>query len=94
MDPRSSKQSICNKNGIRVYPVNVYGNYFLEVEFNKTSSFEPKYRIGKPTRGKVRYDPKKKEWVEKLHELYEELYQKKLEPKLKKNECMDPAAVL
>jgi len=82
MDPRLSKQSICNANGIRVYPVNLNGTYVLEVEYNRTADFDPKYRR-KVQRGAVRYDPRKKEWVEKLHELYEKLYQEKLKKKIK-----------
>lgn len=85
MDQRQSKQSICNANGIRIYPVNVNGYYKLEVEYNRTSDFDPRYRR-KVQRGDIRYDPKKNEWVEKLYELYEKLYQDKLKSKLEKNE--------
>ncbi len=92
MDPRLSKQSICNKHGIRIYPVNVYGNYFLEVEYNRTGEFDPRYirkdKDGKPMvyRGKEKYDPRKKLWAAKVHELYETLFKTKVEPKIKRDE--------
>ena len=71
----------CNKQGIRVYPVPKYGAYFLEVEFNKTSEFLERDRIGKPKTGEVRYDPNKKDWSDKMLELYEKLFYKYVENK-------------
>lgn len=80
------KQSICNAHGIRVYPVPMHGGYLLEIEFNKTSNFDPRYILDKPKRGKIKFDPKKMLWVEKIAELYEDLYISKIEPKLKRLE--------
>jgi hypothetical protein len=64
----------CNKEGIRVYPIIKYGSYFLEVEFNKTSEFLDRDRIGKPKTGEIRYDVNKDDWTGKILELYEKLY--------------------
>lgn len=86
MDPRQSKQGICNRHGIRIYPVPVYGQYKIEIEFNKSPNWEPRFQVEKPKRGSRYYDPKGKAWAEKIQELYEELYQTKVLPKLKRNE--------
>jgi hypothetical protein len=77
-----SKQSICNAHGIRVYPVPLYGSYFLEIEFNKSPDFDKRYILD-VKRGSIRFEPKKMLWVEKIAELYEDLYMSKIEPKLK-----------
>lgn len=75
-------QTACNARGIRIYPVLQYGTYFLEVEYNKSKDWEPRY-ITKLQRGKIRFDPKKTEWIDKIRELYKELYETKVLPKLK-----------
>ena len=91
MNSRPIKRSICNAHGIRIYPVLVYGKYQLEVEFNKTSEFDRRYiktnSKGEQLlkRGEEKYDPSKKEWAEKIDQLYEELYEKKVKPKLEKS---------
>ena len=71
----------CNKNGIRIYPVLKYGYYYLEIEFNRSSDFD-RHEIIRTRRGEVRYDANKKEWGEKVLELYEHLYKTKVMPKL------------
>lgn len=81
------KQSLCNAHGIRIYPVPKYGYYFLEIEFNKSAEFLPRQKI-KVTRGEVKYDPKKKDWVNKIHELYDQLFRTKVQPKLKKQHAV------
>ena len=72
----------CNAYGIRIYPVLVYGRYVLEVEFNKTKEFIPRERLGEPTRGQKKYSTHGKEWSDQILALYEELYRKKVMPKL------------
>lgn len=90
MKLRPLNRSICNSHGIRVYPVPVYGSYYMEIEFNKTPDFDPRYirrdSKGKPMvyRGKERYDPKKKDWLQKIDSMYDELYEKKVKPKLER----------
>lgn len=73
--------SLCNKAGIRIYPVPKYGSYCLEIEFNSTSEFHYKDIKGKPKQGTERYDPKGTVWQEKIFELYEHLYKTKVESK-------------
>ena len=69
--------SECNKAGIRIYPVPKFGEYFLEVEFNKTSMFLKK-DIRKIVKGKEMYRQKSSEWGEKIKELYKHFYNTKL----------------
>lgn len=80
-------QSLCNAHGIRIYPVPKYGYYFLEIEFNRSSEFNPRHKL-KVVPGKEKYDPRKKEWVEKLHDLYAQLYKTKVQPKIKKKNAL------
>jgi len=77
--------SECHKAGIRIYPIPKYGDYYLEVEFNKTSMFLPK-DIKKIIKGKERYKSKGNEWVQKIHELYKHFYEKQIQPNSEKNE--------
>jgi len=72
--------SECNKVGIRIYPTPKYGDYYIEVEFNKTSMFLPKDK-NKIIKGKERYKSKGKEWVLKINELYKHFYVKQISPK-------------
>ena len=94
MRPRNTNRSVCNAHGVRVYPVGVHGTYYLEIEFNKTSQFDPRYirrdKDGKPMvyRGKERYDPRKKEWIERIDSMYDELYEEKVKKKLEKRKSV------
>jgi len=65
--------SKCLKCGIRIYPVPIFGSYYLEVEINKTSKFLKK-DIKKIIKGEQRFDPKKSKWIDKIREMYEYFY--------------------
>jgi len=80
-----SKRGICNRNGIRIYPVPQHGKYYLEIEYNKSPGWEKRY-VTKCTRGKTGYDPRKEVWKEKIEELYQELFQIKVKPILKRKQ--------
>ena len=87
MDPRQSKQSICNQHGIRIYPVPMHGKYRIEIEFNKSPFWERRYQTEDPIRGSKYYAIDKKIWAEKIQELYEEFYETKVLPKIARDEA-------
>lgn len=72
--------SECNKAGVRIYPVVKHGMYLLEIEYNKSSRFK-KGDIIKIKKGTQKYNPRKKDWQEKIEELYRNIYEKNLMPK-------------
>lgn len=73
--------SQCNKNGIRIYPVPIYGKYVLYVEYNKSSEFLA-HEVIQIKPGQEKYDPNKPDWTLKILELYHHLYDRKIMPKL------------
>ncbi|MBO2546068.1 hypothetical protein J0871_16750 [Salegentibacter sp. BDJ18] len=85
MDVQESKRGVCNRHGIRIYPVmnKDWGQYYIEIEYNRSPNWERRYII-KISRGKTAYNAKKKLWIERIEELYQELYETKVKPKLKK----------
>ena len=72
--------SECNKAGVRIYPVPKNGLYTIEIEYNKTPRFR-KSEIIKIKKGTQKYNPNKKDWQEKIEQLYENIYSKNLKPK-------------
>jgi len=54
--------------------------YLLEIEYNKTSRFK-KCDVIKIKKGTQKYHPRKKDWQEKIEELYQNIYEKNIMPK-------------
>lgn len=69
--------SLCNKEGIRIYPIVEYGKYKIEVEFNQTQEFLPR-NIIRTKQGEGRYDVNGNDWFMKILELYEHLYETRI----------------
>lgn len=85
-------QSECNKRGVRIYPVSYYSSLILEIEFNKTADFKP-FGVQQIIRGETRYEAKKPEWVEKLHEKYQQIYETRILPRLKQGKEVLPGSL-
>ena len=85
-------QKECNDHGIRIYPVLYYHSYVLEIEFNKTKEFNPNNTL-KLIRGETRYSINKKEWVNVLHQKYEEIYHTRILPRLNTGKAVGSGTV-
>ena len=94
MDHKESAfyQTQCNKRGVRIYPVSYYSSLILEIEFNRSEAFTP-FSVQQIIRGETRYDPKGKEWVEKLREKYKQIYETRILPRLEKGKEVLPGSL-
>ena len=85
-------QRECNNRGVRIYPITFYSMYLLEIEFNKTATFDPVH-VQSIVRGETKYNPKKKEWIEKTLSKYKEIYEVRIQPRLKLGKTVLPGTI-
>lgn len=71
----------CNKRGVRIYAQPDYRMYVIEIEFNRSPNFEP-YAVQHIVRGETRYRPDKEDWIEKIHQKYQQIYETRIKPRL------------